>query len=85
MHIAAEQVTAHLERIEESSTFARADRLTRLLRYVVVESLAGRAERLKEYSIAIEVFGRPASYDPQVDSLVRVQASLLRRRLQQYY
>ncbi len=57
----------------------------RFLRFIVDESLAGRGRQIKEYSIAIEVFGRPSSYDPQVDSLVRVQASLLRTRLSEYY
>lgn len=57
----------------------------RFLRFVVDETLAGRGKQIKEYSIAIGVFGRPSSYDPQVDSLVRVQASLLRTRLSEYY
>ena len=80
-----EETTSHLARIEASAGFARSERLMRFLRYIVMESQAGRGERLKEYTIAIEVFGRPASYDPQVDSLVRVQASQLRTRLRQYY
>src|SRR5947207_527946 len=79
------ELATHLARIETSSGFTRAGRLTHFLRYITEEALAGRAEQLKEYTIAIEVFGRPTSYDPQVDSLVRVQASLLRTRLQQYY
>ena len=57
----------------------------RFLRFVVDETLAGRGKQIKEYSIAVGVFGRPSSYDPQVDSLVRVQASLLRTRLSEYY
>jgi serine/threonine-protein kinase len=74
-----------LDRIEVSSGFARAGRLVRFLRFVVDETLAGRGKQIKEYSIAVGVFGRPSSYDPQVDSLVRVQASLLRTRLSEYY
>ena len=74
-----------MDRIEASSGFARAGRLVRFLRFVVNETLAGRGKQIKEYSIAIGVFGRPSSYDPQVDSLVRVQASLLRTRLSEYY
>jgi serine/threonine-protein kinase len=74
-----------LDRIEASSGFARAGRLVRFLRFVVDETLAGRGKQIKEYSIAVGVFGRPSSYDPQVDSLVRVQASLLRTRLSEYY
>src|SRR5438132_3894005 len=83
--VTRQELAAHLARIETSSGFTRAGRLTRFLRYITEEAIAGRAEQLKEYTIAIEVFGRPPSYDPQIDSLVRVQASLLRTRLQQYY
>lgn len=49
------------------------------------EALAGRAERIKAYSIATEVFGRDASFDPQSDPIVRVEAGHLRRALEQYY
>src|SRR5690242_3442758 len=85
MQVAPAEVTGHLAQIAASTAFARADRLARFLKFVVEETLAGRGERLKEYCIAIEVFGRPPSYDPQIDSLVRVQASQLRGRLKQYY
>jgi serine/threonine-protein kinase len=74
-----------LARIGASAGFARSERLTRFLRFVAEEALEGRAERVKEYTIALEVFGCPPSYDPQVDSLVRVQAVQLRSRLKQYY
>lgn len=83
--VTPQELTAHLARIEASSGFSRAGRLVRFLRFIVQETLAGRGRQIKEYSIAIEVFGRPSSYDPQVDSLVRVQASLLRTRLSDYY
>ncbi len=83
--VTPQEVAAHLARIEASSGFARAGRLARFLRFVVEETLAGRGGQIKEYSIAIQVFGRQPSYDPQVDSLVRVQASLLRTRLSEYY
>jgi TolB-like protein len=83
--VTAQEIGAHLDRIEVSSGFARAGRLVRFLRFVVDETLAGRGKQIKEYSIAVGVFGRPSSYDPQVDSLVRVQASLLRTRLSEYY
>ena len=85
MDVTAQEIGAHLDRIEASSGFARAGRLVRFLRFVVDETLAGRGKQIKEYSIAVGVFGRPSSYDPQVDSLVRVQASLLRTRLSEYY
>lgn len=49
------------------------------------ETLAGRADRLKEYSLGAEVFGRGAEFDPRMDPIVRVQARNLRARLVQYY
>jgi hypothetical protein len=55
------------------------------LAYVVEESLAGRADRIKAYSIATTVFGRDASFDPQSDPIVRVEAGHLRRALERYY
>ncbi|HWG58820.1 MAG TPA: tetratricopeptide repeat protein, partial [Candidatus Acidoferrales bacterium] len=55
------------------------------LEFVVEESLAGRQHRLKEYVIGIEVFGRVDSFDPRVDSIVRVEARRLRGKLQEYY
>jgi TolB-like protein/Flp pilus assembly protein TadD len=85
VHVSRAELDALLERIEGSPGFSRGGNLIRFLRYAAIETLEGRGERVKEYTVAVEVFGRPSSYDPQVDSLVRVQASLLRSRLEQYY
>src|SRR5438094_763605 len=74
-----------LARIQGSAGFARSERLSRFLRFVAEETHEGRGARLKEYTIALEVYGRSPGYDPQVDSLVRVQAAQLRSRLEQYY
>ncbi|TPE47689.1 hypothetical protein [Amaricoccus solimangrovi] len=76
---------AQLRRILESDAFDATDRDRRFLAYVVEEALAGRAERIKAYSIAIEVFGRDASFDPRTDPIVRVEAGHLRRALDRYY
>jgi len=59
--------------------------MKRLLRYLVGETLEGRGARLKGYSIGLEVFDRPDDFDPQADTIVRVQAGQLRRRLDLYY
>ena len=75
-----------LERVLASAEFDASDRLRSFLRFVVEEALAGRAERLKAYTIAVEVFGRdPGSFDPQLDPVVRMEAGKLRRRLGRYY
>jgi len=84
-HPSATDVKAELERILASRSFARAGRASDLLKFLVGETLAGMGTRLKGYTIGVEVFGRPADFDPQVDPLVRVEAGRLRRRLLAYY
>jgi TolB-like protein/Tfp pilus assembly protein PilF len=79
------EITAQLERVLASETFEKADRLREFLRFLVRESLAGRAALLKEYTIALEVFGRPDTFDPKIDSVVRVAARALRAKLHEYY
>jgi TolB-like protein len=78
-------VVAALERVLASQAFASAGRLSRMLRYVVEKTLAGEVAQIKEYSVGVEVFDRPADYDPRLDSIVRVEARRLRARLAEYY
>ena len=74
-----------LDRILGSSQFVRSERMIRFLRFAVEELLAGRAGRLKEYAIGVEVFDRGDSFDPRVDPIVRVEARRLRAKLREYY
>ena len=74
-----------LEQILKSSLFASAERLGQFLSYVVEEALAGRSDRIKEYSIGVSVYGKPSDYDPKIDGTVRGEASRLRARLLQFY
>jgi adenylate cyclase len=78
-------VREQLERMLTSPEFVATDRLKSFLRFVVEETLAGRADRLKGYTIALEVLGRDGTFDPQNDPSVRIEASKLRRRLESYY
>jgi adenylate cyclase len=78
-------VRAQLERILASPEFTVPERLQRFLQYIVNEALAGRADRIKAYTIGVEVFGRDESFDPQADTVVRIEAGRLRRRLEHYY
>jgi len=78
-------IREQLERILASPGFLGANRRMRLLRYLVEEVLEGRGDSIKELVIATEVFERAPNYDPQVDSLVRVEMGRLRSRLQEYY
>jgi tetratricopeptide (TPR) repeat protein len=73
-----------LERTLASETFGRSERARKLLRYLVEQEQAGRADRLKGFTIAIDVFGRDADFDSSADAVVRVQARRLRELLKQY-
>lgn len=78
-------VRRQLERILESPEFQRSRRLADFLGYIVEETLQGRPERIKAYSIAVEVFHRDQTFDPQSDPAVRIEAGRLRRELEHYY
>ena len=78
-------VREHLGRILDSASLRSAESLRRLLRYTVETTLAGKGEGLKEYTIGVEALGRPGSFDPRQDNIVRVQARKLRERLAAYY
>lgn len=79
------EIREQLARIRSSPAFDAPDRAQKFLTYVVEEALQGRAERIKAYSIAIEVFGRDASFDAQNDPVVRIEAGRVRRALEHYY
>ena len=78
-------VQAQLERILASETFRQVDRLKRFLRFIVIETVQGRGDQLKEYVIGVQVFDKEPSFDPRADPIVRVQARRLRARLVRYY
>jgi hypothetical protein len=72
--VPANAVRAQLSRILASEHFVRSERLSHFLEFTVEQTLAGRADLLKEYPIGVEVFGRKDSFDPRIDAIVRVQA-----------
>lgn len=80
-----ESATGQLNRILASKAFRQADRLKRFLAFIVEETIAGRGERLKEFVVGVEVFGKDDSFDPRNDPIVRVQARRLRAQLARYY
>jgi adenylate cyclase len=79
------EIRAQLDRILENKDFEATDRLRDFLIFVVEESLAGRAARIKGRLIARRVFGRREDFDPSRDPVVRIEAGRLRRRLEHYY
>ena len=81
----AESVRVALKRIMASPDFIASDRARQFLRYVVEETLGGRSDRIKAFSVAIAVFGRDETFDAQNDPTVRIVAGRLRRALEHYY
>lgn len=79
------QVREQLDKIAASPGFANSQRRTQLLRYLVEAALDGRGAEMKEYAIALDVFERPASFDPRTDSTIRAEVSRFRARLKEYY
>jgi len=74
-----------LDRIIASPGFSKSPQLTSFLRFVVHETLNGRGEQLKAYTIAVDALGRDSNFDPQNDPIVRVEAGRVRRALENYY
>jgi hypothetical protein len=79
------QFLAQVDKITNSSVLHGSESLCKLLRYLSKHTLENPGTHLKEYQIATEVFSRPADFDPQVDSTIRVQAGRLRGKLAEYY
>ncbi|HYP13502.1 MAG TPA: malectin domain-containing carbohydrate-binding protein, partial [Bryobacteraceae bacterium] len=76
---------AELQSLLASGIFARSPSLAIFLQYICHKYFEGRADEIKEYSVAVEAFGRPADFDQKRDSIVRVEAHRLRRRLSEFY
>lgn len=88
--VTAEAITWEAERAElqavlQSPLFARSPALTHLLSYLCEKKFAGETDQIKEYSVALDVFDRRESFDQDTDSIVRVHANRLRKRLSEYY
>ncbi|WP_353860238.1 tetratricopeptide repeat protein [Azospirillum formosense] len=83
--ITAPLINAALARVLASRSLRGSARGRRFLQFIVQETLAGRANRIKAYTIAMDVFDRDASFDPLLDPVVRIQAGRLRRSLEHYY
>ncbi len=82
-----ERATARAEayRIIGDPRFQTSSRNRDFLSYIVDALLEERADRIKAYFIAVDVFGRPESFDPTLDPIVRIEATRLRAALEQFY
>src|SRR5215471_2790386 len=74
-----------LQAVLDSGIFHRAPNLANVLTYVCSQYFEGAAQQIKEYNIAVEALGRPPGFDQKRDSIVRVEAHRLRKRLREYY
>lgn len=83
--VPGQAVRDQLTRVVTSEQFASSPRLCRFLSHIVDRTLAGDADSLKEFTIAMEVFDRSATYDSNIDAIVRVEARRLRAKLKAYY
>ncbi len=80
-----DQIRAHLEMVIGSPLFNTSARRGQLLRYLVERTLAGEGSRMSEYAIGVDVLGRPESFDPRIESIVRTEMGRLRQKLKEYY
>ena len=78
-------IERHLDEILKSKAFAGSRRSRQFLQYVVAETLTGAGSQLKERNIAVDVFSKNEDFDPQNESLVRVSAAEVRKRLAAAY
>ena len=74
-----------VELLLNSRTFPRTNNLGRFLNFICQKYFEGTTSEIKEYSIAVQALGRPTDFDPQLDTVVRVTAHNLRKRLELYY
>jgi tetratricopeptide (TPR) repeat protein len=82
---ARNEVQGCLARILASEEFRNSPNLSAFLSFIVQRALEGRADTIKAYTVATQVLGRPVTFDPQADPIVRVEATRLRRALDRYY
>ena len=80
-----EAIRQQLAKILTSPQFVNSPNLLNFLRFIVEKTLAGESGDIKGYTVATQVMGRKADFDPNLDPIVRIQAGRLRRALEQYY
>lgn len=78
-------VRHQMQRMLSCPLFRRSPRLSQFLQFTVEQTLKGDEDHLKEYWIGVAAFGRPDTFDPRLDAIVRVEARRLRSKVQEYY
>ena len=85
MVVELEANQAQVQRIVQSKAFRTSEVHRNLLQYLAEKSLSGAADGLKEYTVGLDVFAKPESYDPRQESVVRMHVARLRQKLAEYY
>lgn len=85
MLLALEASSAQIQRIVQSKAFRTSEVHRNLLTYLAEKSLSGDSDNIKEYTVGLDVFGKPDSYDPRQESTVRMHVARLRQKLAEYY
>lgn len=85
MVLEAEAIRAQVERILQNKNLRLSEVQRRLFSYLADKSLSGKADELKEYTLGLDAFGKPPSYDPRQESVVRMHVARLRQKLADYY
>src|ERR1700761_2608877 len=85
MVAALETNQTQVHRIIQSKAFRTSEVHRNLLNYLAEKSLSGEADSLKEYTVGLDVFAKPSSYDPRQESVVRMHMARLRQKLGEYY
>jgi hypothetical protein len=80
-----EAARKQVDKILASDTLRASEVLRRLLIFLTNKTFSGETDKLKEYSIGLDALGKPPTYDPRSDAAVRLQASRLRQKLEEYY
>src|SRR5580700_11495948 len=81
----AADARAQIERILQSKIFRSSEVLCHLFAYLAEKSLDGAGDELKEYTIGLDALGKPASFDPRQESVVRMHTARMRQKLSEYY
>jgi hypothetical protein len=79
------EIEEALSNVLSNGKFLASPQMSAFLSYVVKETMAGNAARIKAYTVAVDALGKPPTFDPQNDPSVRVLANRLRNSLKTYY
>ncbi|HZI25171.1 MAG TPA: hypothetical protein VFD46_08850, partial [Chryseolinea sp.] len=81
----SKEILTQLSRVLASSQLSGSNVLSEFLNFIVRETLSGRGDELKEYTIGVHALKKESDFNPQLDSIVRIHAGRLRRALKEYY